>query len=241
MTLLHRLPPECKLAAVVLFVLLVVLTPREQVAAFAAYAAVLALVATVGRVPPLLVLRRLVVEVPFLAFAVLLPFVARGERVDVLGLSLSGPGLWAAFNVLAKATLGTAAMVLLVATTPVRDLLTGLERLGLPRGFVAIAAFMLRYSDVVVGELHRMRIARAARGYDPRTLLQARALAASAGALFVRAYERGERVHLAMLSRGYAGSLPDLGGTRAARGQWATALVLPAAAAVVCAAAWLTA
>jgi cobalt/nickel transport system permease protein len=238
-SLLHRLPPECKIAAAVVFVLLVVLTPREEQWAFGGYALVVLGLAALGRVPLGFLLRRLVIEVPFVAFAVLIPFVAHGERVDVLGLSLSESGLHSAFNILAKGTLGALTSIVLAATTPVRDLLRGLERLGLPRGFVAIATFMLRYSDIVVGELHRMRIARVSRGYEPRSLLQVRALAASIGALFVRAYERGERVHLAMLSRGWTGALPDLGDARAGAGAWSTAAVLPLVGAAVCVTAWM--
>lgn len=237
-SVVHRLPPECKLLAVFAFVLVVVATPREQVWAFGVYAVVLAGVATLARVPLLLLARRLVIEVPFVLFAVLLPFVSRGERVDVLGLSLSQSGLWAGFNILAKATLGATATILLATTTDVRGLLRGLEKLRLPRSFVAILSFMVRYADVITGEMQRMKVARASRGYDPRSLLQARALAASAGALFLRSYERGERVYLAMVSRGWSGAMPVLDERRATSAQWATALVLPAVAVVVSAGAW---
>ena len=71
-------------------------------------------------------------------------------------------------------------------------------------------AFMIRYGDVVTDEMSRMRIARESRGGRARWLWQARATATSAGALFVRSYERGERVYLAMESRGYTGSMPSL-------------------------------
>ena len=158
--------------------------------------------------------RRLAIEVPFVAFALLLPFVGQGERVDVLGVSLSVAGLWAAWNILVKATLGVAATVLLAATTPVPDLLRGLERLRVPRVVVAISGFMVRYADVVTGEMRRMRIASSPAGHDRRWIWQARAVAASAGALFVRSYERGERVHLAMLARGYDGAMPPSGRRR---------------------------
>ena len=235
---LHRLAPECKLLAVFLFVLVVVATPREQFWAFGVFGLVLAAVAAVGRVPLGHVLRRLVVEVPFVLFAVALPFVARGDRIEVLGLSLSESGLLAAFNILAKATLGASATILLAATTDVRGLVRGLERLHLPRSFVAILSFMIRYADVIAGEMQRMKVARASRGYDPRNLLQARALAASAGSLFLRAYERGERVYLAMVSRGWTGSMPVLDERRATSTQWTTAMVLPAVAALVSAGAW---
>ena len=51
-----------------------------------------------------------------------------------------------------------------------------------------------------------MRRARLSRGHDPRFLWQVGATARGVGALFVRSYERGERVHLAMLSRGFDGA-----------------------------------
>ncbi|HET7519386.1 MAG TPA: CbiQ family ECF transporter T component, partial [Actinomycetes bacterium] len=56
--------------------------------------------------------------------------------------------------------------------------------------------------------------------------------------LFIRSYERGERVYLAMVSRGYAGSMPVLEDLAATRAQWLAALCLPATAALVAATAW---
>lgn len=234
----HRLGPQCKVAAAILFVFAVVATPREAFWAYAAYAVLLAAVAAVAHVPPVVVARRLRVELPFVAFAFLLPFVGTGERTHVLGVSLSVDGLWGGWNILVKATLGIACTVLLVSTTPVPALLHGLERLKVPRVFTAIAGFMVRYLDVVTGELRRMSVARQARGYDPRWLWQARAVASSAGALFVRSFERGERVHLAMLSRGYTGALPVLDEHGATTVEWLTALALPLAGAAVAVTAW---
>jgi cobalt/nickel transport system permease protein len=207
---LHRAQPQCKIAASLLFVLAVVATPREALWAYGLYALLLVGLARVGRVPLPFLARRLVVEVPFLLFAVLLPVVGQGERIEVLGLPLAREGLWAAWNILVKGTLGVAASVIVAATTPVPELLRGLERLRLPRAFITVAGFMVRYADVIADDLRRMRVARLSRGYDPRWIWQARAVAATAGALFIRSYERGERVYLAMVSRGYAGSMPVL-------------------------------
>ena len=154
-------------------------------------------------------------------------------------MALSTEGLWAAWNIVAKGTLGVATSVILAATTPVPELLRGLERLRLPAAFTTVAAFMVRYADVIVDEVRRMRIARISRGYDPRWIWQARAVAASAGTLFIRSYERGERVYLAMVSRGYSGAMPVLQDLAATRGQWLAALAVPAAAALVAASAWV--
>ena len=194
--------------------------------------------ARVAGVPLPLLARRLVIELPFLLFAVLLPVVGQGERVEVLGVPLAREGLWAAWNILVKGTLGVTASLLVAATTPVPELLRGLERLRLPRAFTTVAGFMVRYADVIADELRRMRVARLSRGYDPRWIWQARAVAATAGALFIRSYERGERVYLAMVSRGYAGSMPVLDELAASRRQWLAALTVPATAALVAAAAW---
>ncbi|MFE4049105.1 cobalt ECF transporter T component CbiQ [Streptomyces sp. YIM B13518] len=235
----HALPPHTKIAAVLAFVVVVVSTPREAMWAFAVYAGLLALVAHTARVPAGFLLERLLIEVPFVAFAVLLPFVAEGERIDVLGLSLSVNGLWGAWNVLAKGTLGVAASVLLASTTELRELLLGLQRLRLPPLLVQIASFMVRYGDVITDELRRMRIARESRGFEARGVRHWGVLAKSAGALFIRSYERGERVHLAMVSRGYAGSMPVIDEVTASRAQWSYASLLPGAALAVCLLGWI--
>jgi cobalt/nickel transport system permease protein len=234
----HALPPHTKLAATLAFVVVVVSTPREAMWAFALYAVLLAVVARQARVPAGVLLRRLLIEIPFVAFAVLMPFVAEGERVDVLGLSLSVDGLWGAWNVLAKGTLGVAASVLLASTTGLRELLLGLQRLKLPPLLVQIASFMIRYGDVITDEMRRMRIARESRGFEASGVRHWGVLAKSAGALFIRSYERGERVHLAMVSRGYAGSMPVIDEVTASRAQWSYALALPFAALAVCLLGW---
>ncbi|WP_336321382.1 cobalt ECF transporter T component CbiQ [Streptomyces lavendofoliae] len=234
----HRMPPHCKLAAVLGFVVVVVSTPREAVWAFAAYAVLLGAVATAARVPPGFLLRRLVIEVPFVAFAFLMPFVVPGEQTRLLGVSVSVPGLWGAWNVLAKGTLGVAASVLLAATTDLRALLLGLQRLRLPPLLVQIASFMIRYGDVITDELRRMSIARRSRGFEARGVRHWGVLAKTAGALFIRSYERGERVHLAMVSRGYAGSMPLIEEAPASRAQWSSAAALPLTALAVCLLGW---
>jgi cobalt/nickel transport system permease protein len=237
-SMLHRLPAHTKLVATVLTVLAVVAAPREQFWAFAAFAALIGGLAAIAGIPAGVMLRRLAIETPFVAFALMLPFFARGERTDALGLSLSVEGLWGAWELLATATLGVACSILLAATTPLGELLGGLERLRMPTLIVQIMSFMIRYADVVAAELHRMRIARESRGFHARGIRQWATLARGAGAMFVRCFERGERVHLAMLSRGYAGRMPPLDTAGAAAGQWATALTMPAVATAVCVAAW---
>jgi cobalt/nickel transport system permease protein len=233
---LHGLAPESKVAATVAFIFAVVATPREAVWAFAVDLCIVFAVAAIGGVPIGHLVRRLTIEIPFLLFAVFLPFVGRPPNVELLGLSLSEAGLWAAFGIVVKGSLGVLATVVLASTTSIPDILAGLERLRVPQVLVAITAFMIRYGDVVTDDLRRMRVARESRADDPRWIWQARAVASTAGTLFVRSYERGERVHQAMLARGYVGSMPRSDRTYSG----GTVCFVPVVAAIVVAgAAWV--
>ncbi|MGF1597036.1 MAG: cobalt ECF transporter T component CbiQ [Acidimicrobiales bacterium] len=216
----HRLAPAAKLVGLLVFVVTVAITPRRAVAAFAVDAAIVAAVVVVARLPVMVIARRLVVVVPFLGAAVLVPFVAEGNDVVVAGVTVSSEGLWATWNITAKALLGASASIVMAATTPLPDVLQGLTQLRVPAVLVAIAAFMFRYLDVISDQLQRMRTAMVARGHDPRWLWQVRPIASSAGTLFVRSYERGERVHQAMAARGFTGTMPELHPSPTGRVDW---------------------
>jgi cobalt/nickel transport system permease protein len=202
-TVLHRASPRVKLVALVAFAVIVVATPPQWFPAFAVYGVFVLGMLVIARVPPLAVLRRMVIEVPFLVFALLMPFIAAGPRIEVGILSLSVAGLWAGWGLLAKATLALLASIVLVSTTEPRRIVLALESLRLPRQLTGIMGFMLRYLDVIVEESARMRTARQARGFAPRNPRSWPVIATGLGALFVRSHARGERVHLAMLARGY--------------------------------------
>jgi len=234
-TAVHHLAAEAKLVAAFVFVAAIAVTPREAVWAFGVYAIAVVVLARVARVPGRFMAVRLLSVVPFIVFALFIPFIASGEQIDIWGVSLSRAGLWGTWNVIAKATLGASVSIVLAATTEIPEILRGMSILRVPAPLTAIALFMVRYMELVAGELGRMRIAMTARGYDPRWLWQVRPIAASAGAMFVRSYERGERVHAAMLSRGYSGAMPDLNHRRASGREWLAAGVLPTLGVVVAA------
>jgi len=201
--------PEHRILLLLAFVLAVVATPREWYPVFGGYLVLVLGVALAARVRFRWLAKRAVIEVPFLVFAALMPFVVRGPEVEVLGVGLSEPGLLAAWGLAAKGTLGVLASLTLAATTEPVAVLAGLQRLRMPDLIVQIMGFMIRYLSVVTGDLQRMLTAMRSRGVNPRSPRHWPALARTLGALFVRSYERGERVHLAMLSRGYSGRLPE--------------------------------
>ncbi|HET9143910.1 energy-coupling factor transporter transmembrane component T [Actinophytocola sp.] len=215
----HRLPPQVKVLAALTAVICVVATPRTEFWAFGGYLAVLLAVWAVARVPVRWFAVRALIELPFALLA--------------LGMLVFGGthGALAGWNILAKGTLGLLVSLTLAATTTPADLIVGLQRLRVPAMLTTVATLMLRYLAVIAAEARRMRVARIARGHNPRFLWQAGATARGIGALFVRSYERGERVHLAMVSRGFTGTMPDPDAGAVAGWTWIRGLVPTAAAA----------
>lgn len=229
----HRLPAHVKIVALLGYVAAVVATPRELIWPYTLHLALLLGVIAASSVPLTVLSRRLAIETPFVLFALLLPFVATGPTTTLLGLTVSHTGLWAAWALLARGTLGVLAALTLAATTESQDLLHGLRRLRLPGQMVEIMGFMVRYVDVIRDQWHRMRIARESRCFTATTLAGWPILGRSLGAMFIRSYERGERVHLAMLSRGYAGTMPLATTSVATRSQWVLAGTFVAASALI--------
>ncbi|BBY79092.1 cobalt ECF transporter T component CbiQ [Mycolicibacterium pulveris] len=239
----HRAPAEVKIVCLLVFVLAIVATPREMFWPYAVYAAIIVVVWQFAQIPLRWVLPRMLIEAPFVVLAVLLPFAEGGARVEVAGLQLSVSGLWAAWGIVIKGTLGVAAALTVAATTSTTELPAALSRLGVPAVATSVLVLMLRYVDLLAAEASRMRMARISRGDSPRALHQAGAIAKGIGALFLRSYERGERVYVAMLSRGFDGNAPDLAvigaPPRAAAAQWAVALIPAYAAVTVAVLAWM--
>jgi cobalt/nickel transport system permease protein len=206
----HRLDPRAKIVGLLGVTLVAVSTPLAAWPVWAACALVLAACAGVARVPFGALWRRVRVVLPLvLAVGALVPFVRPGGWSAELGVvSVHEAGLAVFAAVAAKALIGTFSAALLGATTTFPAVLRGLDAMRVPRLLVLIAGFMYRYLFVLAAETGRMRAALVSRGYRPRHALHAGAMGRVATAMFLRTYGRGERVHLAMLARGYRGAMP---------------------------------
>jgi cobalt/nickel transport system permease protein len=231
---LHRLDARAKIIGLIGFVIVVVSTPAHAFWAFALYGAILVFLVGLSRLPVGYVAKRALVVVPFvLVVAIFLPFFHRSgaggyslgglmpffHRSGAGGYSLGGlqvtaDGLLVLWNVAAKGTLGVLSMILLSSTTTFPDMAEGFVRLRVPRVFVLIVSFMYRYSFVFVEELRRMQRAMTSRNYRARWLGNVPTLGHMLGALFLRSYHRGERVYVAMVSRGYEGKIGMASGGR---------------------------
>lgn len=208
---IHRLDPRVKIIGFLTLTVVSVSTPATKVWAFGLYAVLLLFLVGMSRLPLSFLVRRAALILPVVGAAVVfLPFLHRGGREFALvgGLGVSEAGLVLAWNVLIKAVLGMLSMMVLALTTSFAELVAGLDGLRAPRVFTLIVSFMYRYSFVFIEEFRRMRRAMEARNYRGRWLWDAGVIGRVISSLFLRSYQRGERVYVAMLSRGYDGAMP---------------------------------
>jgi cobalt/nickel transport system permease protein len=208
---IHTLDARAKIIAALLIVLGVVLSPPLRAAEGVAVVGLLAAVTALARLPLPRLLARSAAVLPFAGtIALLSPLGADGGSWNVAGLAAawSGGGWVVAWGILSKAWVSAYAMTLLAASTRSADLLAGLRRLKVPDVFVMLLAFIARYVGVLGAQLRALRTAVASRAPHLRGRALLRSFGSMAGNLFVRSYERGERIHAAMLSRGYTGTLP---------------------------------
>ena len=208
---IHRLDPRTKFMATLAFILAITLTPPGRWQAFVVYFCLIAVLVLISKIPVLYVLKRSLVIVPFvLLIAVFIPFFKEGEvagsyNIWLWQVSVTYSGLQVLWNILAKSWLSVLSLILLTSTTPVAKLLDGLERLRMPRVLIMILSFMYRYIFILVDEVMRMKQARDSRNFGGGRLWQIRTIGKMTGTLFIRSYERGERVYTAMLARGFNG------------------------------------
>lgn len=208
---IHSLDPRTKLICLLSFVVLVVTTPNAAIAAFGLFGALMLLTVLLSRIPLRYVLKRLALIVPFvLLTAAFLPFVHRSGSgptgsLTIFGVTLDRSGLSLLQGVAMKSVLAVAAMIVLTASTRFPVLLQGMERLRVPRVLVMILSFMYRYIFVIVDETMRMQRAEASRSAGGHLRRRLKATAGMIGLLFIRTFERAERVYQSMDSRGFDG------------------------------------
>jgi cobalt/nickel transport system permease protein len=144
-------------------------------------------------------------------------------------LTLSQPGVERFLSIAIKSWISVQMAIVLAASTPFPDLLAAMRAIRLPRLLVAIFGLMWRYLFVLADEAQRLMRARAARsGALERPDLRpgrsvawrARVTGGMAGSLFVRAFERGDRIYAAMAARGYDGEVRSMPLPKIAPAQW---------------------
>jgi cobalt/nickel transport system permease protein len=204
----HAVDARAKILGFIGFVVVVVTTPPRPGWPFVLYALLLAFVAALARLSPSHIAKRALVIVPFLLMAALfLPFFhPEGHALFAFGrFRVTEDGLLVLWNSGAKALLGVVSMIMLTSTTTFSELVEGFERLRAPKVIVLTVSFMHRYGYLFLEESKRMQRAMASRNFRARWMGNVPALGHMLGSLFLRSYNRGERVYVAMVSRGYEG------------------------------------
>jgi cobalt/nickel transport system permease protein len=247
-SLVHRLDPRLKLLATLAFVLAATSTPPPAWPAFVLLAALALGAIRLAHIPLVEGLKRSAIALPFAGMVALsLPFTRAGQALwswHLLGwdLTVTDEGVLLFAAVLIKSWLSVLVSGLLVATTCWPDLLSALRSLRAPAVLTVTISFMVRYLVVLVDEALRLQTARESRSAAPdhprcrtigrvrggaaragRTVAwQARVLGGMIGSLFIRSFERSERIYAAMLARGFAGEVRSLTRlTWRARDSWA--------------------
>ncbi|HEX9617339.1 MAG TPA: cobalt ECF transporter T component CbiQ [Anaerolineales bacterium] len=236
-SLVHALDPRAKVVMAVLFILSNVLLPDGAWAAFLiSWGAILG-ISLLARLGPGFVVNRSVVALPFVLAAVSAIFSVPGRPVAALELGawrllVTEAGLIRFASIVVRSWLSVQIAILLAATTHFPDLLHALRHLYVPKMVVAVVAFMYRYLFVLADESTRLLRARDARSPRPEgggglsAAWRARVAGNMVGQLFLRSFERSDRVYSAMLARGYTGQLLTLNPHAMQAKDWLALLLL---------------
>ncbi|MFM7447212.1 MAG: cobalt ECF transporter T component CbiQ [Leptolyngbyaceae cyanobacterium] len=203
----HRLAPKTRLLCAVLLVFAVALTPNGRWATWLIYGLGIWTIGVISQVTLPVLLKRVSAEFVFIGVVLLGTLFRDGGQVlwQWGWLRITSEGLTVLGSVSVKALLSLLIMNILILTTSVTALLQGMVDLGLPPLLVAILASMYRYIAVLVDEFESMRRAALSRNLMANRSWQRLVVGHMIGSLFIRTYDRGERIYRAMLSRGYDG------------------------------------
>jgi cobalt/nickel transport system permease protein len=214
---IHAMDPRLKLITALGLILLIGLTPVGSVVTYVAFFAFAMLGALVAHIDPWVVARRSLIALPFALAALTLLFTVPGPTlitVPLLSWTISEPGVIRFASIMFKSMISVQIAVLLILTTHFTDILWALGALRVPRILIAIISFMYRYIFLLAEESLRLTRARDSRsavlGGQPSILFRARATGGMIGSLLLRSFERSERVHQAMIARGYQGIIRQL-------------------------------
>lgn len=228
-TIWYELTAKTRLLVVLIILLGIVITPNASWYTWLVYGVAIFGLVHLTKVKLNILFRRVAVESVFLG-VVLIGTLFRGGG-DILWrwgwLQVSSEGLMILGSVFIKAFLSLMIMNLLTMTTSIPDLLNALLGLRTPPLLVAIMVSMYRYINVLIRETQAMQRAAASRNFRGRDQWQRLVLGNIIGALFVRTYDRGDRIYQAMLARGYQGiPTPEISPKITTKDKWAIALAI---------------
>lgn len=204
---MHRFDPRAKIVAFIILIFAVVLLPTLKLAFVGLIGSILFLIAS--KLPHRFALQHIKwVSLFIVPFVIIMPFTVPGTEIfSFHGLTMTYEGLEYGILVAVRALSAVILVLPMIATTRFDITIKALDRLKIPNMLVQMFMFTYRYLFVFVVEFQRTWRAMVARGFQLKTSAYAMKMMGNAlGMLFVRSYERGDRVYQALRSRGYTGS-----------------------------------
>ena len=210
---IHLLDPRLKIMMMLVYILMVVIINYEKRYWFLLYLAVPLVLAGLSRISILHFLSKLFKLYPMiLVITIFIPFFPLPNETPqhFFGITVSSSGLQKFFLINAKSILILFVSIVLTTTTDFMMLSKGLEKLRMPSVMIAIISFIYRFIFLLIDEVERLLMAYQSRYLKLSLSKRIKIIASMIGLLFVRTYERGERVYLAMESRGFQGTIYTL-------------------------------
>ncbi len=207
-SILHELSPQSKILSTLLIVISIAFSNISNPFQIISHALIILTIIKYSKIPVRTYLRRLTIDIPFILFALFLPFLSSNNNdvvFSIFSFNVYETGLLEMFAILFKATAGVSLGIVLTAVTTNIELIYGLQKLRIPSILIAIMSFSIRYIDVFIDEFKRVKISMQSRGYIEKGIKTLIPIAYASGAMLIRGYERGERVYLSMISRGFDG------------------------------------
>ena len=205
-TFVHRMDPRIKVLTTLVFIVCVVSFGKHEISALVPFLVYPVFLVVFGDLPVAYLLRKVMVAAPFaVLIGIFNPLLDQQVLLQVGPVGISG-GWISFFSILLRFMMTVGAALILIATTGYHAVCMALEKMGVPQVFVVQLLFLYRYLFVLVDEASRMVRARSLRSFQGKGL-GIRVFGSMAGHLLLRTMDRAQRIHLAMLCRGFDGNI----------------------------------
>jgi len=207
---LSKVKPQTKLLGIFLIILSIAFFSMNNLKLFLIHVCCVIYLLLISKISFKTYLKRLSIDIPFVLFAIFLPFISKGNGIiigEYFGLTIYETGLIEMRNLIFKITLCVTLAIILTASTSTIEIIYGMQKLKISPLLISIFSFAIRYIDVFIDELKRVKTSMKSRGYSEKGLKNLQPIAFASGAMLIRGYERGERVYNSMISRGFNGYL----------------------------------
>lgn len=202
---IHRLDARAKVLVTCVFIICIVSYGRYELAALFPFFIFPAVIIALADLPPLFIARKIALLCPFvLVVGMFNPVFDREVLLHLGPFAVSGG--WVSFaSIVVRSILTVGAAFILVGVTGFTAVCQALERLGMPQVFAVQLLFLYRYIFVLTEEAGRASRARELRACGKKGL-GIRSFSSLIGHLLLRTWQRAERIHMAMLARGFTGA-----------------------------------